>query len=61
MTWPRSKPGGFHGQRKLTKLHIQAVAETTQVASNEEPCLLAMAAATAWLPEPEPAKAASPH
>jgi hypothetical protein len=52
-------PDGFHGQRKLIKLHIQAVAETTQVASNEELCWLAIAAATAWLPKPEPAEAAS--
>jgi hypothetical protein len=49
-------PGGFHGQRKLIKVHIQAVAETTQVASNEELCWLAFAAATAWLPRAEPAE-----
>jgi hypothetical protein len=52
-------PDGFHGARKLIKSHIQAIAETTQVASNEELCWLAIAAATAWLPMPEHAKAAS--
>jgi hypothetical protein len=52
-------PEGFHGQRKLIKLHIQAVADTMQVASVEELCWLAIAAATAWLPKPEPAEAAS--
>jgi len=52
-------PEGFHGQRKLIKLHIQAVADTTQAASAEELCWLAIAAATAWLPKPEPAEAAS--
>lgn len=56
----RHLPGGFHGARKVIKVHIQAVAETTQVASKEELCWLAIAAATAWLPEPESAKAAAP-
>lgn len=46
-------PEGFHGARKLIKVHIQAVAETTQVASREELCWLAIAAASAWLPIPE--------
>jgi hypothetical protein len=44
-----------HGERKLIKIHIQAVAEATQVATNEELCWLAIAAATAWLPKREPA------
>ena len=44
---------GFHGQRKMTKVHILAFAETAQVASKEEMCWLAIAAATAWLPAPE--------
>jgi hypothetical protein len=52
-------PDGFHGQRNLIKTHIQAVAETTQVASREEMCWLAIAAAIAWLPKPESADAAS--
>ena len=34
----------------MIKVHIQAVAETAQVASKEEMCWLAIAAATAWLP-----------
>ena len=52
-------PEGFHGARKLIKIHIQAVAETTHVASKEEMCWLAIAAATAWLPAPEHTVAAS--
>lgn len=47
-------PGGFHGERKLIKTHIQAVAETEQVPSTEELCWLAIAAASAWLPTSEP-------
>ena len=42
---------GFHGERKLIKTHIQAVAESTQVATLEEVCWLAIAAATAWIPQ----------
>ena len=53
-------PGGFHGERKLIKTHIQAVAETTLVTSREELCWLAIAAASAWLPKPAPAEATSP-
>jgi hypothetical protein len=53
-------PGGFLGARKLVKDHIQAVAESTQVKSKEELCWLAIAAATAWLPIPGTAEAASP-
>jgi hypothetical protein len=51
-------PAGFHGERKLIKTHIQAVAATKQVADAEELCWLAIAAASAWLPIPEPAEAA---
>ncbi|HEY6792644.1 MAG TPA: hypothetical protein VI365_35565 [Trebonia sp.] len=50
---------GFHGARKLIKVHIQAIAETVQVASKEELCWLAIAAATAWLPAPEHTMTAS--
>jgi hypothetical protein len=53
-------PDGFHGARRLIKVHIQAIAETTEVVSKEELCWLAIAAATAWLPVPEPAEAAVP-
>ena len=49
----------FHGQRNMIKVHIQAVAETAQVASKEEMCWLAIAAATAWLPAPEHTMTAS--
>ena len=44
-------PGGFHGERKLIKIHIQAVTDTTLVTSKEELCWLAIAAASAWLPK----------
>ncbi|MGH3165577.1 MAG: hypothetical protein ACRDN0_06745, partial [Trebonia sp.] len=50
---------GFHAERKLIKVHIQAVGKTTQVANSEELCWLAIAA-TAWLPQPKSAEAASP-
>ena len=53
-------PGGFHGERKRIKIHIQAVADTTQVISSEELCWLAIAAISAWLPNRAPAEAASP-
>jgi hypothetical protein len=52
--------GGFHGERKLIRTHIQAVADTTLVTSREELCWLAIAAASAWLPKPVPAEAAPP-
>jgi hypothetical protein len=52
-------PGGFHGERKRIKIHIQAVADTTQVMSSEELCWLAIAAVSAWLPNRAPAEAAS--
>ena len=42
------------------RFHIQAVAESTRVASIEEVCWLAIAAATAWLPQREPAETALP-
>ena len=45
-------PGGFHGERKLIKIHIQAVADTALVTSREELCWLAIATASAWLPNP---------
>jgi hypothetical protein len=53
-------PEGFHGERKLIKVHIQAVADTVLVTSREDLCWLAIAAASAWLPNPAPAEAASP-
>jgi hypothetical protein len=53
-------PGGFLSERKLIRTHIQAVAESTQVATTEEVCWLAIAAATAWLPQREPAETALP-
>jgi hypothetical protein len=51
--------GGFHGQRRQIKTHIQAVAETTQVTSREDLCWLAIAAASAWLPNRAPVEASS--
>ncbi len=54
-------PGGFHCQRKRIKIHIRAVADTTQAMSREELCWLAIAAASAWLPNRAPAEAASPQ
>ena len=48
--------GGFHGERKRIKIHIQAVADTTLVRTREELCWLAIAAASAWLPNPVPAE-----
>ena len=56
----RHLPDGFHSERKLIKTHIQAVAESTQVATIEEACWLAIAAASAWLPQREPAETALP-
>ena len=46
----RHLPDGFHGERKLIKTHVQAVAESTQVATIEEVCWLAMATAARWVP-----------
>jgi hypothetical protein len=54
-------PGGFHGERKLIKIHIQAVADTTQVKGREELCWLAIAAASAWLPNQAPVETVSPQ
>jgi hypothetical protein len=56
----RHLPGGFHGERKLIKTHIQAVAASTQVASIDEVCWLAIAAASAWIPQRGPAETALP-
>ena len=53
-------PGGFLSERKLIKTHIQAVAESTQVATIEEVCWLAIAAASAWIPQREPAETVLP-
>jgi hypothetical protein len=53
-------PEGFHGERKLIKIHIQAVADTALVASREDLCWLAIAAASVWLPNPAPAEAVLP-
>ena len=50
-------PGGFHGQRKRIKIHIRAVADAAPSMSSEELCSLAIAAASAWLPNPVPAEA----
>ena len=54
-------PGGFQSQQKRIKIHIRAVADTTLVTSREELCWLAIAAASAWLPNPVPAEALSPE
>ena len=53
--------GGFLSERKLIKTHIQAVAESTQAATKEEVCWLAIAAATAWIPQREPVETALPR
>jgi hypothetical protein len=45
-------PEGFHGERKRIKVHIRAVADATQSMSSEELCWLAIAAASAWVPNP---------
>lgn len=49
--------GGFHGQRKRIKIHIQAVADAALSMSSEALCWLAIAAASAWIPNPAPAQA----
>jgi hypothetical protein len=46
-------PEGFISERKLIKTHVQAVAKSTQVATIEEVCWLAIAAASAWIPQSE--------
>src|SRR5216683_2665925 len=53
-------PGGFHGERKRIKIHIQAVAEAAPSMNSEELCWLAITAASAWIPNPASAQAA-PH
>jgi hypothetical protein len=50
-------PGGFHGERKRIKIHIQAVADTAPSMSSEELCWLAITAASAWIPTLTPAQA----
>jgi hypothetical protein len=45
-------PGGFHGERTLIKTHIRAVADAAPSMSSEQLCWLAIAAASAWLPNP---------
>jgi hypothetical protein len=45
-------PGGFHGERKRIKVHVRAVADVAQSMSSEELCWLAIAAASAWVPNP---------
>ena len=45
-------PGGFHGERKRIKLHIRVVADVAPSMSSEELCWLAIAAASAWMPNP---------
>jgi len=50
-------PGGFHGERKRIKIHIQAVADTAPSMASEELCWLAITAACAWIPNPAPARA----
>lgn len=54
-------PGGFHAQRKLIKTHIRAVADTASSMSSEQLCWLAIAAASAWLPNPALADQAAPR
>jgi hypothetical protein len=54
-------PGGFLGEQKLIKAHVQAVAESTQVETLEEVCWLAIAAATAWIPQREAAETVMPR
>jgi hypothetical protein len=53
-------PGGFLGERKRIKLHIQVVAEAAPSMSSDELCWLAIAAASAWLPNPTPAQVSLP-
>ena len=53
-------PGGFHGERKLIKAHLRAVADTAPSMGSEELCWLAIAAASAWIPNQADA-AATPH
>jgi len=50
-------PGGVPGERKLIRTHIRAVADAAQSMSSEQLCWLAIAAASAWLPNPAPVQA----
>jgi hypothetical protein len=52
-------PGGFHGERKRIKIHIQAVADAGPSMGSKELCWLAIAAASAWVPSSASAAAAS--
>jgi len=54
-------PQGFHGERKRIKVHIRAVADTSQSMSSEERCWLAIAAASGWVPNPAVAEAPPPR
>ncbi|MGH3405887.1 MAG: hypothetical protein ACRDRJ_25830 [Streptosporangiaceae bacterium] len=47
-------PGGFHGERKRIRLHIQVIADAAPSMSSEELCWLAIAAASAWIPPSNP-------
>ena len=51
-------PGGFHGERKRIKVHIQAVADAAPSMTSEELCWLAITAASAWVPSSASAGAA---
>jgi hypothetical protein len=49
-------PGGFHAERKRIKIHVQAVADAAPSMSSEDLCWLAIAAASAWIPNPTTAR-----
>lgn len=51
-------PGGFHDERKRIRIHIRAVADAAPSMSSEELCWQAIAAASAWLPNPVSAQTA---
>ena len=51
--------GGFHAQRKRIKIHIRAVADAAPSMTSEELCWLAIASASAWVPNPASAEAAA--
>ena len=51
-------PGGFHGERKRIKIHVQAVANAAPSMTSEELCWLAITAASAWIPSSASAGAA---
>ena len=54
-------PEGFHGERKRIKVHIRAVADAAQSMSSEDLCWLAIAAASAWVPNPALAETPPPR